>query len=64
MNIKNKIKFAHQEKQKQERIRRKLMQKGVILVAPETIFLSTDINGEYNLILDPGTYSIKFQYYR
>ena len=23
---------------------------------------STDINGEYNLILDPGTYSIKFQY--
>ena len=53
MNIKNKIKFAQQEKQKQERIRNKLMQKGVTLVAPETIFLSTDIKFGKNVIINP-----------
>ena len=53
MNIKNNIKFAQLEKLKQERIRKKLMEKGVILVAPETIFLSTDIKFGKNLIINP-----------
>ena len=53
MNIKNKLKFAKQEEQKQERIRKKLMQKGVTLVAPETVFLSSDIKFGKNVIIYP-----------
>ena len=53
MNIKNKLKFAKQEEKKQERIRKKLMQKGVTLVAPETVFLSSDIKFGKNVIINP-----------
>ena len=42
MNQKDKKNFALQEKQKQDRIRNKFMEKGVTLVAPDTIFLSAN----------------------
>ena len=43
MNSKNKKNFAYQMRQKQEKIRNKFMKDGVTLVAPETIFLSSNI---------------------
>ena len=42
MNSKNKKNFALQEKKKQKKIRNKFMTNGVTLIAPETIFLSTN----------------------
>ena len=42
MISKNKKKFAVKEKQNQEKMREKLMKKGVTLLAPDTIFLSKD----------------------
>ena len=53
MNIKNKKKFAQQKKRKQEVIRSKLMRRGVTLVAPETIFVSTDTKFGKNVIINP-----------
>ena len=41
MNPKSKKTFALQEKRKQDKIRNKFMTRGVTLVAPDTIFLST-----------------------
>jgi len=53
MNIKNKKKFAQQKKRKQEVIRSKLMRRGVTLVAPETIFVSTDTKFGKHVIINP-----------
>jgi len=53
MNSKNKKKFALQEKQKQEKIRDKFMKDGVTLVAPETIFLSSNIRFGKNVVINP-----------
>ena len=53
MNSKNKKKFALQEKQKQEKIRDKFMKDGVTLVAPETVFLSSNIRFGKNVVINP-----------
>ena len=53
MNSKNKKKFALQVKQKQEKIRDKFMKDGVTLVAPETIFLSSNIRFGKNVVINP-----------
>ena len=46
MKSKNKKKIAEIEKIKQEKLRKKVMFKGVTLLAPETIFLSKSIKLE------------------
>ena len=53
MYVKNKKNFALQEKQKQDRIRNKFMEKGVTLVAPDTIFLSANTKIGKNVIINP-----------
>ena len=53
MNQKDKKNFALQEKQKQDRIRNKFMEKGVTLVAPDTIFLSANTKIGKNVIINP-----------
>ena len=53
MNIKDKKEIAQREKQKQEKIRNKFMQKGVTLIAPETIFLSSDTKLGNNVTINP-----------
>jgi len=53
MNSKNKKNFAYQMRQKQEKIRNKFMKEGVTLVAPETIFLSSNIRFGKNVIINP-----------
>jgi len=53
MNSKNKKNFAYQMRQKQEKIRNKFMKEGVTLVAPETIFLSSNIRFGKNVVINP-----------
>ena len=53
MNLKNKKNFAYQMRQKQEKIRNKSMKDGVTLVAPETIFLSSNIRFGKNVVINP-----------
>ncbi len=53
MNSKNKKNFAYKMRQKQEKIRNKFMKEGVTLVAPETIFLSSNIRFGKNVIINP-----------
>ena len=53
MNSKNKKDFAYQKRQGQEKIRNKFMKDGVTLVAPETIFLSSNIKFGKNVIINP-----------
>jgi bifunctional UDP-N-acetylglucosamine pyrophosphorylase/glucosamine-1-phosphate N-acetyltransferase len=53
MNSKNKKNFAYQMRQKQEKIRNKFMKEGVMLVAPETIFLSSHIRFGKNVVINP-----------
>jgi len=53
MNLKNKKNFAYQIRQKQEKIRNKFMKDGVTLVAPETIFLSSNIRFGKNVVINP-----------
>jgi bifunctional UDP-N-acetylglucosamine pyrophosphorylase/glucosamine-1-phosphate N-acetyltransferase len=53
MNSKNKNNFAYQMRQKQEKIRNKFMKGGVTLVAPETIFLSSNIRFGKNVVINP-----------
>ena len=53
MNSKNKKDFAYQKRQKQEKIRNKFMKDGVTLVAPETIFLSSNIRFGKNVVINP-----------
>jgi bifunctional UDP-N-acetylglucosamine pyrophosphorylase/glucosamine-1-phosphate N-acetyltransferase len=53
MNSKNKKNFAYQMGQKQEKIRNKFMKVGVTLVAPETIFLSSNIKFGKNVVINP-----------
>ncbi len=53
MNSKNKKNFAYQMRQKQEKIRNKFMKDGVMLVAPETIFLSSKITFGKNVVINP-----------
>ena len=53
MNSKNKKNFAYQMRQKQEKIRNKFMKDGVTLVAPETIFLSSNIRFGKNVVINP-----------
>ena len=53
MNLKNKKNFAYQMRQKQEKIRNKFMKDGVTLVAPETIFLSSNIRFGKNVVINP-----------
>ena len=53
MNSKNKKNFALQEKQKQEKIRNKFMTNGVTLIAPETIFLSSNTKIGKNVVINP-----------
>ena len=53
MKSKNKKNFALQEKQKQDKIRNKFMTKGVTLVAPDTIFLSTNTKIGKNVVINP-----------
>jgi len=53
MNLKNKKNFAYQMRQKQEKIRNKFMRDGVTLVAPETIFLSSNIRFGKNVVINP-----------
>ena len=52
MISKNKKKFAVKEKQNQEKMREKLMKKGVTLLAPDTIFLSKDTQFGKNVVVD------------
>ena len=53
MNSKNKKNLALQEKQKQNSIRNKFMANGVTLVAPDTIFLSTNTKIGKNVVINP-----------
>ena len=53
MNSKNKKDFAYQMKHEQEKIRNKFMKDGVTLVAPETIFLSSNIRFGKNVVINP-----------
>ena len=53
MISKNKKKFAVKEKQNQEKMREKLMKKGVTLLAPDTIFLSKDTQFGKNVVVYP-----------
>ena len=53
MNSKNKKDFAYQKRQEQEKIRNKFMKDGVTLVAPETIFLSSNIRFGKNVVINP-----------
>ena len=53
MNSKNKKDFAYQVRQEQEKIRNKFMKDGVTLVAPETIFLSSNIRFGKNVVINP-----------
>ena len=53
MNSKNKKDFAYQMRQEQEKIRNKFMKDGVTLVAPETIFLSSNIRFGKNVVINP-----------
>ena len=53
MNSENKKNFAYQMRQKQEKIRNKFMKDGVTLVAPETIFLSSNIRFGKNVVINP-----------
>ena len=53
MNLKNKKNFAYLMRQKQEKIRNKFMKDGVTLVAPETIFLSSNIRFGKNVVINP-----------
>ena len=53
MNLKNKKNFALQEKQNQDKIRNKFMEKGVTLVAPDTIFLSVNTKIGKNVVINP-----------
>jgi bifunctional UDP-N-acetylglucosamine pyrophosphorylase/glucosamine-1-phosphate N-acetyltransferase len=53
MNSKNKKNFAYQMRQKQEKIRNRFMKDGVTLVAPETIFLSSNIRFGKNVVINP-----------
>ena len=53
MNSKNRKNFALQEKQKQEKIRNKFMANGVTLVAPDTIFLSSNTKIGKNVVINP-----------
>ena len=53
MNPKNKKTFALQEKRKQDKIRNKFMTRGVTLVAPDTIFLSTNTKIGKNVVINP-----------
>ena len=53
MNSKNKKNFAYQMRQRQEKIRNKFMKDGVTLVAPETIFLSSNIRFGKNVVINP-----------
>ena len=53
MNSKNKKNFAYQMMQKQEKIRNKFMKDGVTLIAPETIFLSSNIRFGKNVLINP-----------
>ena len=53
MNLKTKRNFAYQMRQKQEKIRNKFMKDGVTLVAPETIFLSSNIRFGKNVVINP-----------
>ena len=53
MNSKNKKDFACQMRQEQEKIRNKFMKDGVTLVAPETIFLSSNIRFGKNVVINP-----------
>jgi len=53
MNSKNKKNFAYQMGQKQEKIRNKFMKDGVTLVAPETIFLSSNIKFGKKVVINP-----------
>ena len=53
MNPKNKKNFVLQEKLKQDKIRNKFMTKGVTLVAPDTIFLSSNTKIGKNVIINP-----------
>ena len=53
MNLKNKKNFAYQMRKKQEKIRNKFMKDGVTLVAPETIFLSSNIRFGKNVVINP-----------
>ena len=53
MNLKNKKTFALQEKRKQDKIRNKFMTRGVTLVAPDTIFLSTNTKIGKNVVINP-----------
>ena len=52
MNSKNKKDFAYQVRQEQEKIRNKFMKDGVTLVAPETIFLSSNIRFGKNVVIN------------
>ena len=53
MNSKNKKDFAYQKRQEQEKIRNKFMKDGVTLVAPDTIFLSSNIRFGKNVVINP-----------
>ena len=53
MNLKNKKNFAQQIRQKQEKIRYKFMKEGVTMVAPETVFLSSNTKFGKNVIINP-----------
>ena len=49
----NKKKIAIQEKFNQEKLRNLAMKKGVTLISPETVFLSTDTKFGKNVIINP-----------
>ena len=53
MNPKNKKNFALREKQKQDKIRNRFMTNGVTLVAPDTIFLSSNTKIGKNVVINP-----------
>mgnify|MGYP006088178963 FL=1 len=53
MNTNKKLKKANSYRLKQEQLRNKALLKGVNLVAPETIFLSTDTTFGKNVTIEP-----------
>jgi len=53
MTSRNKKKIALKEKYNQEKLRNLAMKKGVTLISPETVFLSTDTKYGKNVIINP-----------
>ena len=52
MATKNKKKIAIMEKENQEKLRNKAMKSGVVLKAPETVFLSKDTKFGKNVVIN------------